>query len=228
MKQGHPLKKRIRNIQNSLNRLCSVYAGRLEDSINPVYFNAYSDRLNLNMTAADFIEEVSREIKSGTRDAIQITLDLLEKQTGQALDPTRRLMLEAKIENELKRTFAGKTLRQRIDGLERFTRNLLHNTYRQKQAGLNPSFYDAFSSPGVSVTFWVNRLVVSEMLRTYHYVVKVFAKETSARDITFVFDQKQLDRRKEYKELADGGPYQVDDLPDYPRPYASYLLKISY
>ena len=228
MKQGHPLKKRIRNIQNSLNRLCSAYAGRLEDSINPVYFNSYSDRFAINISAADFIEEISREIKSGTREAIQITLDLLEKQTGQALDKTQRLMLEAKIENELKRTFAGKTLTQRLDGAERFTRNLLMQTYRGKQAGLNPSFYDAFSSPGVSIHFWVNRLIVSEMLRTYHYVVKVFAKETSARDIAFVFDQKQMDRRKEYKELADGGPYKVDDLPDYPRPNASYLLKISY
>lgn len=228
MKQGHPLKKRIRNTQNSLNRLCSVYAGRLEDSINPVYFNAYSDRISLTMTAADFVAEVSDLMKSGVRDSIQITLDLLEKQTGQALDHTRRMVLEAKIENELKRTFAGKTLKQRLDGVERFTKNLLMQTYRSKQSGLNPSFYDAFSSPGVSISFWINRLVVSEMLRTYHYVVKVFAKETSAKMIAFHFDKWQLDRRKEYQELADGGPYEVDNLPDYPRPYASYLLKISY
>lgn len=228
MKKKHPLRRLISSHQYQLIQLCNQTSMYLEDSINPIFFNAYTDQLTLKITSGDFTDHVSNLLTAGVREGVRKTLDHLIKETGKNLDETELLFLEAKIENQLRRNFMGKTLRERLLSSERFTRNILLQTYRMKQAGLETSFHDSFTGLGQTIFMWSNRLVTTELLRTYHYTVMEFAKMTKATHITFVFDQDQLDRREEYQLLADGGPYKVDELPDYPRPYASYLLEIIY
>jgi|SRR5690554_419654 len=228
MKQGHPLRSKILNFQNKLDRLCRDYALRVEDSINPMYFNSYTDQIGLRVMGDDFTSEVATLITQGIRESIQTTLDKLLKKTRYSLGESERLSLEAKIENQLRRKYVGKTLNERLNTSQRFTTSRLIQTYRLIQAGLNPSWSDTFFNSGQSVFFWNNRLLTTEMLRAYHYTVREFAKHTKAKEIEFIFDERQLKRRSEYRLLADGGPYKVENLPDYPRPYASYILEIIY
>lgn len=228
MKQGLPIRREIRNFQNGLQRLCKDYSLRTEDSINPVLFSFHTDQVSLKVLSEDLTIEISNLIRTGIRDSIPKTIDDLMKKTGKTLDISERMYLEAKIENSIGRKYAGKTLQGRLKTSHRFTAQNLLRTYRLRQAGLNPSWYDTFLGSGQSIYFWNNRLGTTEILRTYHYTVQEFARVTKAKEISFRFDKRQLERRSEYRLLADGGPYKVDELPDYPRPYASYLLDIKY
>jgi hypothetical protein len=228
MKQGHPLRKNVSKIRNRLNRLCRDYSLRVEDSVNALYFNSYSDQMTIRVMGSDFTGEVSDLITQGIRESIRLTLEELIKKTRYSLDTTDLFMLEAKIENQLRKRYAEKTLHERLTSSQRFTTKTLLQTYRLSQAGLNPSWNDAFLGLGQSIYFWNNRLVTTEMLRAYHYTIQEFAKLTNAKEIEFKFDELQLKKRSEYRELADGGPFKVDKLPDYPRPYASYILEIKY
>lgn len=228
MKQGHPLRKEIIQNQGHLNRLCYDYYTRVSDAINPVYFSYYADRLQLGFFAEDLARQVEDLMSHAIRNSVEITLEDLMKKTGKSLDYNEKLFLQAKIENQMRRKYANKTLRQRLEHAKRFTASKLFQTYKLLYSGLNPSWKETFLGVGQSVYYWYNRLLTTEMLRAYHYTVHEFAKTTAAKEINFRFDKWQLERREEYKTLAEGGPYSVDNLPDYPRPYASYILEIKY
>lgn len=229
MKRNHPLRNLIRTNQQDLKRLCSEFSGRV-DELHLSYFSTMNDRMLLRNLALTLNEQVSFMIKMALRESVEITIRDILEHTNLTLQ--NQLELEVKIEKQLSRTFKGKTLNQRINYANRVITSLLLQEYNLVLSGVRDenAIKDVFDSTGTlnSALGWNKRLLDTEILRAYHYAMLEFARETNASAISFKFDKRQLERRKEYLELADGGPYTVDNLPDYPRPNASYLLELSY
>lgn len=228
MKSHHPLAKAILETRKQIHDLCTLYAQQAEDSIQPTYTADSLNRINLQHLAAGFTGQVEDILTYRVRETIQETLNDLEQKIGKVLSLSDRLEAEEQIEKAIKKPFAGNTVAARLVKAKHFVYRRLLETYRFKLSGLAFQYEDAFLASGLSIFRWVDRLIVSEMLRTYHYTVQSFANLTGADSIDFQFDSAQLERDELYKQLAEGGPYKVDALPDYPRPYASYILKIHY
>lgn len=234
MIKRHPLRKLIKAAQEEISETCDRFADAIGELDTPTYYTVAFQRQQLRLLAENFAETMELRSIDHIRQAISDTISLLENQTGKVLG-AEVLALEVQVEEQLRKRFAGMTLDDRFKALAKMVNQNLLLTHAQVLSKLIPSENAEDSLRGVfnlkgtysSALGRANRLVVSEILRAYHYTVQEFARWTSARTIEVTIDPEKWED-DHYRELAEGSPYEPDELPDYPRPMANYLLELTY
>lgn len=237
MRRGHPLYEDAKLAERELRGLCDEYARYFDQSFHPpdYTFSFYQQR-ELKIFMNDLTDRVAFLIKREINNSVKKTLHLLEETYKIIVGPLERLDLEVKIEQELRKRFAGKTLNERLNFMKVHLTQKMLSTYRLGLTGiLKPKqafseMRDVINSRGTweSVYGWNYRILLSEIPRAYHYTVQQFAIYTSARTIEVKLLDKSQWEDEEYRKLVKGSPYKPEELPDYPRPLASYLLELNY
>lgn len=234
MIKKHPLRSIVRLAQQDVQEVCDQFADLLSQLEDPSYFTLAYQRQFLRILAGNLTETIEIRSTDFIRQAISDTIAHLEKQTGHVLGADI-LALEVRIEEQLRKRFAGLTLDERFKALDKMVTQNLLLAHGQVLSGLiapedaEVALRNVFNLKGTysSAIGRANRLVISEVLRAYHYSAVEFAKWTSARTITVTIDPDKWEDES-YRELAEGSPYEPNELPDYPRPMANYLLELSY
>ncbi len=220
MKQGHPLRRLIRVSDTKLSELSNQTYDIAEQLIDDSsYYNVQKQR-SLISSYCDYSGSMLHTLVSSCSTiAIEDTIKDLEITYGIDLREDKRLELTTKIELRLRETFEGSDILKRIHRSKVILRTSLVNLLNGQLSSLKMEF----NNPAYG---WSRKILITEMLRAYHYTVQEFALMTRAKSIEVVLYKEH---HKDDEVLGPfEGKYKPNSLPDYPRPMAEYLLKLKY
>jgi len=220
MAKVHPLRTLVKVAETKLTELSSQTYDIAENLIDDSsYFNVQKQR-SLVSSYCEYYGSMMHTLSSSlSTEAIKFTLKDLEITYGIDLREDKRNELTTRIEMRLRETFEGSDIFKRLHRIKVILRTSLVQLLNGQLSSLKMDF----ENPAYG---WSRRIMITEMLRAYHYTVQEFALITEARQIEVVL-------YKEHHKVDDvlapfAGKYKPDSLPDYPRPMAEYLLKLNY
>lgn len=215
----HPLYKSVQDSVIELDRLWDFLKNNLNGVDKETFFNRTLVKQHVQMIIQSFMRGFSSLVYQSISQSVVKTIEELERTYDIDIGIYEQLELVDKIEKELLKPFAGKTIQTRLNRIERLIRNLINQNSQLWLSGLKPNnIYSAYG--------WSYRLLVTEMLRAYHITVKVFTVFTGGKSIEVKLYKPHHKEDEIMSEFE--GIYSPKHLPDYPRPMAEYLLKINY